>query len=177
MKASILLSVLATLSGTSASEMRRKGLSLMQCSLPSMLLHSAFQHCWRLFSPTFWAWGCAFSLPIFQPRHSWSTNLMKSEGDKMDWRSRGAAQTIKGSKGACSFSGNLLDGCTINNIKQSGCRSLSFTRVGNGKRSMRLVVWMASADGVGSREWWARIERLLLCSLELQKNEFTKKMP
>ncbi|KAI7784960.1 hypothetical protein LA080_008359 [Diaporthe eres] len=42
----------------------------------------------------------------------------------------GAAQTISGSKGACSFSGNLADGCIITVTKNNGCGTLSFTRIG-----------------------------------------------
>lgn len=35
-----------------------------------------------------------------------------------------------GGKGACSFTANVADGCIVTVIKEPGCGSLTFTRVG-----------------------------------------------
>ncbi|GAM38088.1 hypothetical protein TCE0_033r08549 [Talaromyces pinophilus] len=43
----------------------------------------------------------------------------------------GAPQTMTGGKGSCSFTANVADGCVVTVIKESGCGSLTFTRVGN----------------------------------------------
>ncbi|KAJ0121902.1 hypothetical protein J7T55_002412 [Diaporthe amygdali] len=43
----------------------------------------------------------------------------------------GAKQTISGSKGACSFSGDLADGCIVTVEKNNGCGTLTFTRIGS----------------------------------------------
>jgi hypothetical protein len=43
----------------------------------------------------------------------------------------GAPQTMTGGKGSCSFTANVADGCVVTVIKESGCGSFTFTRVGN----------------------------------------------
>ncbi|KFY50276.1 hypothetical protein V495_00320 [Pseudogymnoascus sp. VKM F-4514 (FW-929)] len=75
----------------------------------------------------------SFSTACFFTVHSSAVGDFKAQHSEPKDHG-GAPQTITGGKGSCSFSGHLYDGCTVAVTSNNNCGSLSFTRIGNGKR-------------------------------------------